>query len=91
MIDQPRYSLWTVITFGCWVGTAVLAMAAWAIWIVAHEPIVAILTAETACVASAVAAVLQIRCFSVRLGRLVRLLVLGAEGDARDERVRPIR
>ena len=73
MQDEPRYSSWAVTTFMAWVVTAVLIMAAWMVWLVGHDPIIAVLVAETACVASSVAVVLQARCFGARLARLIRV------------------
>lgn len=73
MIDEPRYSLWTVITFACWIATGVVLFAAWVIWVGLGQPTLAILTAETACVLSAIAAVLQLRCYGARLARLIRV------------------
>lgn len=58
-----------------WVATAALLVAAWMAWALGGPDSIyfALLIAETACVTSAVAAVLQIRTYSARVCRLIRV------------------
>lgn len=75
MNDQPYYSRGVVMAAAAWLATTLLLLMAWAAWILGEEKHIyfAILVAETACVLSAVAAVLHLRCYAARICRLVRV------------------
>jgi len=57
-----------------WAATALVLLIAWAVWVIGGQDHIftAILIAETACVLSAIAAVMQLRCYAARICRLVR-------------------
>ena len=74
MNDEVQYSRGVVMAAATWVATAALVFAAWAAWAVGGQEhiYIAILIAETACVLSAVAAVMHLRCYAARICRLIR-------------------
>lgn len=59
-----------------WVAVAALLLAAWVACAAggSEHIYIAILIAETACVMSAIAAVLNLRCYAARICRLIRLM-----------------
>jgi hypothetical protein len=71
--DEPRFSTCSMVAMACWTATLVLLFAAWIAWVVNPFAHFANLTASSACVMSAVAAVMQIRVYSARVCRLIRV------------------
>ena len=75
MNDEPQYSRGVVVAGSTWLATTILLLVAWTTWALGDEAHIhfAVLTAETACVLSAVAAVMHLRCYAARICRLIRV------------------
>ena len=75
MNDEPQYSRGVVMAAVAWAMTALVLFMAWCYWALGSADNIhfAILIAETACVLSALAAVLHIRCYAARICRLIRV------------------
>jgi hypothetical protein len=74
MNTERQFSLTAVVAVACWSATLLLLVCAWGAWMLDAHAHLAILIAETACVLSAVAAVMQIRCFSAQVCSQIRVL-----------------
>jgi hypothetical protein len=73
--DEPQYSRGVVVAAAGWLATGLLLVVAWIAWAAgdAENVHLAVLIAESACVLSAVAAVLHLRCYAARMCRLIRV------------------
>lgn len=71
--DEARFSTSSVVAMASWLTSLVLLLVAWGLFAGGDHMYLAILLAETGCVVSAVAAVVQIRCYSARVCRLIRV------------------
>lgn len=90
MEEEPRYPRSAIITMAAWIGTAGVLLLAWVVWMLGGDMMFAILIAETACTLSAVAAVLQLRCFLNRNLRMMRVLHgLDSPDDAEVRQIGP--
>ena len=92
MNDEPQYSRGVVLAAAGWLSTALLLLIAWVAWAVGGpENIhIVLLTSQTACALSAVAAVLHLRCYAARICRLIRVTA-GMQGPDADIREIPRR
>lgn len=57
----------------CWLAVVGLMALAWVAWLLGAPMLFSVLVGQTACAMSAVAAVVQIRCYSARVCRLIRV------------------
>lgn len=82
--DDPRYSSASLVAMTCWAVTGILLGIAWTMWALGEHH-AAMLVAETACVGSAIAAAMQIKCYAAQVCRLVRV-TSGLEREDADVR-----
>lgn len=68
---EPEVSLGKIVSFGLWTLALAMLLAAWLVWALAsHE--FGEMMAFTACVVTGGAATASMRCYSVRLSRIIR-------------------
>jgi hypothetical protein len=87
MIEQT-VSVQKMLTYTSWVATVLLLVAAPMVAFWADRPWIGVLIAEVACVTSAIAATLTVRCFMSKLAALVRTT---AGGEREPMRVHTLR
>lgn len=91
MREDSSVSTYTVIAASTWVVTGLLLLAAWLAWAVGDDSThLAILIAETACAASAVAATMQVRCYSAKVCSQLRVMRAEIRNGQEPPRVRSL-
>lgn len=91
MNEGRAISMGTVVTGCLWAWVAALLLASWGTWLLSDHTTLPILLGLTACASSAAAATAQVRCYAVRLCRVVRVTggLQRPEADVRDFPPRP--
>ena len=77
-----------IITFVLWAWTGFVLIGAWAAWLAGRHELAA-MVGFTACASSAVAATSQIRCYTLRVCGLLR--IVGSLDGPHQAELRPLR